>query len=162
MTNDLTTELSFLLAGKKTVLLGIGQPEHGDDGVGPFLAARIGIHRNLIALICEELPENHTAAVTELEPDVVLLLDAVDFKGQPGQVVLLRADQLGPVHGTAHHASLQPLMFYLAAETGAQVRLLGVQPAATMAGTGLSQNVQETVEMLQALLSRVTTDEEKP
>ncbi len=162
MITDLATELSGLLTGKKTVVLGIGQPDHGDDGVGPLLAEKIGDRANLVSLVCDELPENHTAAVIEQKPQVVLLLDAVDFNGRPGQVVLLQAEDLGPVHCSAHHASLQPLMQYLAAATGAQIRLLGIQPEKTTAGTGLCASVQETVEMLQALLSRVTTDEEKP
>jgi hydrogenase 3 maturation protease len=151
---DLAQALDVLLLGKRTVLLGIGQPEHGDDAFGCLLAEQLGSQSRVTSIICEELPENFTGVVSGLKPQTILLLDAVDFKGQPGQAVLIRAEELVSVCCSSHHASLQPLMRYLSAETGAEVRLLGIQPRSVLPGTGLSREVLETLFALQTLLSK--------
>ena len=154
-------ELQRLLYKRQTVLLGIGRRNHGDDAAGPLLAEKIGKHKFITGLICEELTENYTDIVQALRPQTVLLSDAVDFKGQPGQVVLMKADDLNATTVSAHHASLQPLMRYLEMTTGGEVRLLGIQPAALVPGTGTSRSVNDTIEMLRSLLLKVGIDEEE-
>ncbi|HPI73208.1 MAG TPA: hydrogenase maturation protease [bacterium] len=160
MSGLLRQELQRLLAGKKTVVLGIGREGCGDDAVGPLLAQRLGRGDRVTALVAEELPENYTEPIRRLAPQTILLVDAVDFNGFAGQVVLLREEELTAVSCSAHHASLRPLMRYLSLTTGAQIRLLGVQPDACRPQTALSQPVSETLSVLHSLLSHGETEEE--
>lgn len=160
MSGSLRQELQGLLAGKKAVVLGIGREGCGDDAFGPLLAQRLGRRGWLTALVAEELPENYTEPIRRLAPQTILLVDAVDFNGPAGQMVLLREEELTAVCCSAHHASLRPLMHYLSLTTGAQVRLLGVQPDACKPETALSRPVSETLSMLHSLLSHGETEEE--
>ncbi|NLP09932.1 hydrogenase maturation protease [bacterium] len=160
MRAPLKQELHGLLNGKKAVLLGIGRTGCGDDAFGPLLAQRLGSRGRLTALVVEELPENYTEPIRRLAPQTILLADAVDFNGQAGQVVLLQEEELTAVSCSAHHASLRPLMRYLSLTTGAQVRLLGVQPDACRPQTTLSRPVSEALSVLHSLLSHGETEEE--
>lgn len=160
MNGPLRQELQGLLTGKKAVVLGIGREGYGDDAVGPVLAQRLGSRGRLTALVAEELPENYTEPIRRLTPQTILLIDAVDFNGLAGQVVLLREEELTASCCSAHHASLRPLMRYLSFTTGAQVRLLGVQPDACRPQTALSRPVSETLSVLHSLLSHGESEEE--
>jgi hydrogenase 3 maturation protease len=155
---DLTAELHALI-NPPTLLLGIGHRGYGDDAAGVWLAESIGDRGKFRSLVCEELPENYTDRIILLGAQTILLLDAVDFNGQPGQVVLMKAEELNDRVCSSHHASLRPLMRYLHIATGAEVRLLGIQPAVLAPETGLSERVQKTLGMLQSLLLDVGTDE---
>lgn len=144
-----------------TVLLGIGNPMRGDDGLGCAVAKavnerqRLGISRAdqpLKALICEEVPENFTADVKELAPGRIILVDAVDFAGQPGEVICVSAENLPTAGGSTHNPGLALLMHYLRAETGAEVVLIGMQPLNRQWRAPLSREVQESVNQLAALL----------
>jgi len=161
---DFAQRLCSVLAHKKIVLLGIGQVGQGDDAFGPLLAEAVGTRGDITSITCAELPENYTEEITRLSPEVVLLLDAVDFNGQAGELVLLKEEDYGSDYFSAHHASLQPFMRYLALVTGADVRLLGVQPASLAPETGLSRQVKETFTALQSLLGQgfSETDEDEP
>ncbi len=159
MSGLLRQELQGLLTGKKAVVLGIGREGCGDDAFGPLARGLISRGR-LTALVAEELPENHTETIRRMAPQTILLVDAVDFNGLAGQIVLLREEELTAVCCSAHHASLRPLMRYLSLSTGAQVRLLGVQPDACKPETALSRPVSETLSVLHSLLSHGETEEE--
>ena len=84
--------------------------------------------------------------------DAILLLDAVDFGGSPGEITILRAEELPARVGTTHNPSLGLLMRYLEAESGAQVLLLGIQPASIGFGKPISVPVLASVEALARML----------
>ena len=87
---------------KKTVILGVGNPERRDDGVGVYLASRLMGRVNARVLNCEEIPECFTDTVREVSPDTVMILDAVHMNKPPGTIAVFEeADILK----TAHHGS---------------------------------------------------------
>ncbi len=142
-----------LVSGNVTVLLGIGHPWRGDDGVGTALAQQLVDSKDFHVLVCEEVPENFTGPVRAFHPQTILLVDAVDAGAQPGDVLFLAADELNGIGVSAHHPSLRPLMSYLAQETGAQVVLLGIQPHPDAKAGPLSTEVAETLQVLKAVFS---------
>lgn len=144
-----------------TLLLGIGNPLCGDDGLGCELARAVNERQRLSgplavsplrALICEEVPENYTADVKQLAPRFIILVDAVDFGGQPGEIICVTADKLPAGSGSTHNPGLALLMQYLHTETGAEVVLIGMQPLNRQWHAPLSREVRESVNQLAALL----------
>ncbi len=153
--------LSHHLRHGRVVLLGIGNPDRGDDGLGPVLARRLSDHPHLHSIVCDEMPENYTGEVKLLKPTCVVLIDAVDFHGDPGEGIVLRAQDLRDDRFSSHKPSLAVLMNYLQQETSADVILFGIQPAQRGFREGLSPEVEAGVFRMLALFERITLSIEK-
>ncbi len=157
----LSQELRDLIGDKKTVLLGIGNPDRGDDGLGPALIDRLQGLSGVTCIKCDDMPENYTDVIREAQPEMILMIDAVDFGGQSGEVILIQSNALPQRDRfTTHHASLTVVMNYLQHATGAQVWLLGVQPQSTQEGGGLSPEIEQVLDQLAFVFRNIADEEE--
>jgi hydrogenase maturation protease len=85
----------------------------------------------------------------------VLIVDAVDFGGFPGEFRLLDATTMDNLALSTHAGSLSVLSDYLSARTGAGVKVLAIQPEMIDMREGLSQAVERSVLELAAMLSQL-------
>ena len=147
----------------RVVVVGIGNPGRGDDGAGPRVARLLARHlppapppegggdRIVAAIAAETTPEAEAGRIAELRPDVVLLVDAVDFGAPPGSACLFDEEDLAARTGwSSHRPPLLLLMEYLAGRTGARVILLGIQPA----DVGWSARMTEPVRAAASAVAR--------
>ena len=137
-----------------TVVLGLGNVIHSDDGAGVHAVQRLKEEPDVpqdIALI-----EGGTLGLEVLpylwDAVRILVLDAVDL-GQPaGTVVCLTGDEIRSLRrsGSVHLVGLADLLgaLQLVANPPQEIVLLGVQPASTEWGTELSQEVQVAIPQL--------------
>ncbi len=128
------------------LLLGIGNPRHGDDALGPVFA-RAFRHPDWQCLNVSILPENYTSVVRRLRPGLLVFLDAADMGLPPGT---LRRLAPGEIHGRdfgTHAPSIGQLAAYLS-DCAGRIVILGVQPASTTPGTRLSAPVRATLRQL--------------
>lgn len=132
------------------MLLGIGNPLHGDDGVGNYVASRFRA-RGWNAIDCGTMPENFTAVVRRHHPEILVLVDATDLGLPPGEFRVVGSDRIEDVSLGTHNLPLSLLIGYLA-ESAGRVLFVGVQPAHLGEGEGLSQPVIEGAEKLITLL----------
>lgn len=148
----------------RLVVVGVGNELRGDDGWGPAavraLAAQVGPEQQGQLFDCGDVPENYLGPVIAARPETIVILDAVDFGAPAGTVRLIEFDHAaGPAIST-HNAPLGLVAQVLAADSGAPVWLLGVQPAGTQFGAPLSESVRrsgaEVVEALTELLAQGT------
>ena len=147
MMNTLTNELGELIQGR-LCLLGFGNRMWSDDGAGSVLAEWMEGCPGLDSIDAGMTPENHLEKVVKRKPGTVLLLDAADFGGSPGETRLLRAEHLVLSGISTHAGSPQMLASYLEARTGAKVALLAIQPKNTGEGGELSPEVSATLKDL--------------
>lgn len=140
--------------GRRAVLLGIGNRWRGDDAAGPAVIDRVSARAEARCIDAGNAPERHLGEATAGAPDAIVLLDAVDFGGAPGEVAVFSPEQLPDRLGTTHDVPLRTLMHYLRTVSGAQVALVGIQPAVTAFGAGLSPEVSDAVEAVANLLIR--------
>jgi len=145
----------------RVAVLGVGNPLRGDDGLGPDLAQRLVNRPRLISIDCEEMPENYTGVVRDHRPTLVLIVDAVDFNGAPGDLVVLGQDDLQQERFSSHKPSLALLMQFLRDENQVTVILLGMQPAQRGFREGLSPAVETSVRHLSELFERFSLSIEK-
>jgi len=145
-------QLQEQLAGRVCVV-GIGNPLAGDDGAGSAVAQAL-LGRVAAGVIDAGIaPENHLEPIVRHEPETILLVDAVDFGGEPGGVRLLDPSTLAAGGLSTHATSLGMVHDYLRARCPARVLLLGIQPARLGVGEALSEAVASSVE---AVASRLT------
>lgn len=133
------------------LLLGIGNPRHGDDALGPVFA-RAFRHPGWRGLNAATAPENFTGLVRRLHPDLLVLLDAADLGEPPGTLRRLDPAAIAAGDFGTHAGSIGRLAAYLSGCAG-QIAILGIQPADTTPGRRLSPPVRATLKRLAADLA---------
>jgi len=140
---------------KKTVIVGMGNDMRGDDGFGPIVARRLQGRLRADVIDAGTAPENYLGRIAALEPETVLIVDAVDFDGQPGDIVLLEPNELVTTSFSTHMPSLALLESYLSAEQDVCVLVLAAQPSTTEPGATLSDEMVRAIERTVRLLEKV-------
>ncbi|MFB6150961.1 MAG: hydrogenase maturation protease [Haloarculaceae archaeon] len=151
----------------RLAVVGLGSELRGDDAAGLALVRRLspadggaGSNRpapadgdRLLTVEGGVAPENYTGVVRRFDPDWVVLVDAVDFGGDPGTGKWVDPDDLGGESFSSHKSTPAMLTTFLARETGAEVALFGVQPASVGLGEDLSPAVASRLDDLAAALA---------
>ena len=132
----------------RVCILGFGNRMWRDDGVGSCIAEALQDCPNLDAVDGGFVPENYLEVVASKKPDTILMIDAADFGGEPGETRLLQPGDVVLAGISTHAGSPQMLARYLEARTGAQVALLAIQPKDTSEGHELSPEVSATMNKL--------------
>ncbi len=157
MTPELEGALSRFLTGRVCVL-GIGNRMWRDDGVGSVTAEALQNRPELCAVDGGMVPENYLEQVIGHHPDTVLILDAADFDGRPGEMRLLEPREIVSGGLSTHAGSPAMLAQYLNARAGIRVGLLAIQSGDIDDGVELSPQVAATmrdlVETLPAIVAR--------
>ncbi|ASI98150.1 hydrogenase 3 maturation endopeptidase HyCI [Thermococcus celer] len=151
-------ELPELLKNaERVVVCGIGNDVRGDDAFGVLVAERLKElvkNPNVLVLNCGEVPESYTGKIAAFEPDLVVFVDAVDFGGEGGEIIV--TDPEGTVGDavSTHSLPLRVLVGYLKLRTGARFVLIGCQPAVM----GLFQEPSERIVKRAEALARAMAD----
>jgi len=147
------------------LVLGVGNSLNGDDGIGPYVAARIaaacptggegaggerGPH-TVIALDCGTTPENYTAVVRRENPDVLVIVDAASMELAPGEIRVIPPERIGLLTLSTHSIPLSLFITYIEGLASA-VKLVGVQPVQMLLGQPLSDAVRDAGETLAGLI----------
>jgi hydrogenase 3 maturation protease len=148
-------QLRERLQGKKTVILGIGNPMRGDDGLGPALIERLQGKTNASLIDGGEVPENYLGPIEAAQPEVVLIVDAADLQASAGDAALIKMDQLSQTGISTHNASLGLFAKVVQTLTGAEILVLAVQPMYNSFGTPLSGPVIRTLDWLEQALEAI-------
>ncbi len=140
----------------KVAILGFGNRLWRDDGAGSVLAERLkALHPEAPVFDGGMVPENFLEKVAAAEPDSILLVDAADFGGEPGQCRALAGEDLAFTGLSTHAGSPQMLAAYLEARTGAEVKMLAIQPGDVGEGGVFSPEVEAAVCCLLEELEQV-------
>jgi hydrogenase 3 maturation protease len=143
----LRTALQALLHAR-VCLFGVGNRARGDDGAGSVLAERLRDTPGLCAIDAGTTPENFLEPAVRTRPGVIVIADAADLGGEPGDWRILDPVQLSTAGLSTHALSLNMAAEYFALRTPARVVVLGIQPATIAAVTGLSDPVSRTVQRM--------------
>jgi hydrogenase 3 maturation protease len=150
---DLREQLQDFFHGR-VCLMGLGNPDHGDDAVGVRLAEKLAAAGVPGVVVAGTTPERFLLRVADDGCDHLVFLDAVDFGGAPGAVVLLDEPAMAarfPQIST-HKLSLGLLAKWATANGAGRAWVLGVQPASLRPAAALTPPVQATLDLLHELL----------
>ena len=129
----------------KIVIITLGNDLRGDDTAGVLFGSIIKGNTPFDVFEGFDAPENITRLVIESRPDIILIADAMDFGGNPGDVKLASSDDLGS-DSISTHGTLGLFVNYLQKETGAVIYILGFQPKSLELGTEISPEVSHSVK----------------
>ena len=144
--------LKNILKGK-VIIFCIGNIERGDDGLGPYLAWIIKDNVPYEVIDAGTAPENWTGVITRLKPDTIVIVDAIYFEGEPGEMRIFSGDDLRSGKISTHDVSPKLLIEYLKESTGADIYILGIKPQSNKFNQGLSLCVEKTLNQLAGVLS---------
>jgi len=149
--------LKNILKGK-VVILCIGNSERGDDGLGPYFAGAIKGGVSYEVIDAGTAPENWTGVVTGLKPDTIVMVDAVYFEGEPGEIKIFSGEDLRSGKISTHDVSPKLLIEYLKESTKADIYVLGIKPQSNKLGEGLSPCVKLALNNLSKTLLMLHSD----
>ena len=129
------------------VIVVLGNDLRGDDGAGILFGNLVKEHTSLTVINGGDAPENITGLVVKKYPDTILIVDAMDFGGKPGDVKLVSGERLEK-DVVSTHGSLKLFVEYLEKMTGARVQILGFQPKSFELGKEISPEVYESVRKI--------------
>ena len=157
MRTDLSSFLSELQQAdaKRVCVIGIGNQLRGDDGAGPHVIDRRDRDAAGIWIDGGTAPENFLEPIVQANVELVLIVDAVDFGGFPGEWRLLEVDELEVFVISSHCGSLGMFRDYLEARAGVVVKVVGIQPGRLRVGTRLSDPVAKSTSDLAGRLSQL-------
>ena len=103
---NMLNHLKLHLVGK-VVILGIGNTLRSDDGVGSILASRIKDKVPYLVYDAGPTPENYLGKIIKDKPDNIVIVDAVDFGGKPGEFRIVEGEDIKTVNlFSTHNASI--------------------------------------------------------
>ncbi len=149
--SEVAGRIPGLLRGRRAVLVGVGNPLRGDDGVGSLLARRLVARGAGRVLDAETVPENFLGTLLEDPADLILLVDAVEQGARPGTCCMGPARILGERCSSTHAPSLL-LMARMLEARRKEVWLLGIQPGSTEIAAPLSEPVRAAASALEEAL----------
>ena len=127
---------------EKIVIVTLGNELRGDDSAGLFFGYLLKQHTSLKVLEGGDAPENITGLIVKSCPDTIIIADAMDFGGKPGEMKLVSSEEIEPA-GISTHASLKLFIKYLKSMIGSSVLILGIQPKCIELGKEISPEVAE-------------------
>ena len=138
----------------RLILVGIGNRLRGDDAFGPILVDRLRGRISSPLFDAAETPENYIGRIASLEPERILILDAVRWGASPGCIGFFPTDAI-PFGGVSTHAvSLRLFAELTASRAECPVALLGAEPKGTAMGDPLSPEVGTSIDRLAQYLVR--------
>lgn len=147
-------------AFKRLVVLGIGNELRGDDIAGVLVVKKLKKVlkdlKNVLIVNCGTTPENFLSKVKAFSPSHVLVIDAIDFKGEPGSVTLYEAEKEMIESISTHRLPVSLAKAYLE-KSGLEIKffLIGIQPQNILLGARISHEVKEAVEMIIKILEKI-------
>lgn len=135
----------------KTIILCIGNPEGGDDAIGPYIAQHLKPSNKLLVINAETTPENYTSIIRKNQPAQVIVIDAIDMNIAPGEIRVVPEHMIGVMHISTHSTPLSVLINYIKTIVK-DVKLIGVQPKIFQGS--MTQEVKKSGDYLISLLHK--------
>lgn len=167
---------------KKIVICGVGNDIRGDDAIGPYIVDNLakkleedGIteleiedrkllmsskntgEQEFYLINCGERPENFISSIAKIEPDSLIIIDAANFSGDPGDLVIEDPKKIDDMALTTHRIPL-PIMLKLVNEkcdVNISSVLIGVQPKSNVLGSNMTQKVKDVSDSLVFLMYKL-------
>jgi len=127
---------------KRKLFVGIGNVLKNDDGIGVYISNQINETSEIQKLTVEVSIENYIGKINSLKPDILILVDCVDFGKQAGYCELLPVEKIKDFTINTHNISLKRVseLFEM------PVMVLGIQPKKVDFGDVFTDNVLKTAE----------------
>jgi len=158
---ELLNQLREIVAQKHWLILGIGNPLLGDDGIGSLLAkeleAELGREKVRDGGVA---PENFLSWVEKSHPDVLIIIDSMEFNKSPGSIGIFSLKELSSGNISTHSLPLSLLWEYLYQSGVKEGYIIGIQPSKLYPEGVLSPQVERAKQILKQVLVELVKERE--
>lgn len=124
----------------RIALVSMGSPLKKDDDIANLVLGKLKEREGLLKVRAETAPENFIKPIREFKPEVIVFLDAVDFKGEVGQVRLFSLRDMADIMvNTTHNIPVGIIGQFF---PGVRIMVIGIQPKELDYGTELSRELE--------------------
>ncbi|MEN6635922.1 MAG: hydrogenase maturation protease [Clostridiaceae bacterium] len=162
--NELETYFSAAFADHKRIcILGVGTELCHDDAAGLYLvdqlSSRLGVpigeaSGRILLVNGGPAPENFSGLIREFHPDLLVVVDAAFLELPAGSIQLLPEERAAGLSFSTHMLPLPMLLSYLKLACSCETCLVGIQPATTEQGIGMSARAMEGAELLASIFEQ--------
>jgi hydrogenase 3 maturation protease len=127
-------------SGKRILFVGVGNVLRSDDGIGVYIVKRIAPIESVTTLPVEVSLENYISVINRISPEVLVVIDCIDFKKRPGYFDLLPVKDITEKVINSHHITFSRISEFFKMP----VFVLGIQPGSLKVGETLTASVKES------------------
>jgi len=136
----------------KVMIMGMGNTMRSDDGAGVKLVELLKDKTDMLCIDAGTAPENYLGKIIKEKPDNLLIVDAAEFDGMPGEYRVFKKNEIAGIGFSTHDMSPELFIEYLENESGCGIYMLGIQPEKTAVGIGLTEIVEDSVKSLAEMI----------
>ncbi|MGC9342062.1 MAG: hydrogenase maturation protease [Bacteroidales bacterium] len=129
----------------RVLIIGVGSLFRRDDYAGIYICEKLKKNHEIDSLIVENSIENYIGKINKLNPEIILIIDAVNFHREPGYFELTSVFSIFDNTAGTHSLSLKKLAGLIKTD---EIYVLGIQPGDISFGTGLSQPVLKSAKRI--------------
>jgi len=126
----LSTRISNLLQkikNKKTLFIGLGNEKRGDDGIAIYLTKKLkDCKKKINFLLAYTTPENYLQKIIDINPEIIVFMDAVHDEKPEGEISLLKKDEISTAAISTHTTSINLIIQFLEKSCGADIYVIAV------------------------------------
>lgn len=135
-----------------TVIFGIGNVLKGDDGVGPYIIAETRNlkpeTRNIQLIDGGTVPENYIQKIIDSRPDKIIIIDAIDFGGKPGDIKWFTEINSANISISTHNLPPEVFIDFIKQQTNAEIKIIAIQPKELKLNAPMSEEVKNSADYL--------------
>ncbi|MHA1266357.1 MAG: hydrogenase maturation protease [Candidatus Helarchaeota archaeon] len=145
--------VKYMDGNSRIALIGIGNEDRHDDFVGSYILRKLMAkkfqRKNIYLIDAGTGPTNYIAELAEWNPELVIMIDAVDAQEPPGTLLLVEKDALHSQSVDSHsNAKVLLLDFLLGINPSLKTVIIGIQVKDISLTRQLSPEIIETAEWL--------------
>lgn len=123
-----------------------------DDGIGLYISENLNDLKDINLINAENVPENYVSRILKLKPQVLIVIDAMDFSSNPGDIKLFKESEIINYSSSTHSISLKMIIDYVKEELNFDFYLIGIQPKNIGLGNNFSREVLKSADKLISLI----------
>lgn len=135
---------------QKILFVGVGNVIRQDDGVGIYICNRIERSNHIQTLVVGQSIENYIGKIQQINPDIIVIIDCVDFDKSSGEAVVTPLENILDYTSNTHNVSLTTFTQFL----DRPIEILGIQPQKIGFGECMSTIIQHTADEILGIINR--------
>lgn len=135
---------------KKIVFAGIGNVLRSDDGAGVYIVKHLIENERISKLLAEVSLENYVSRINRMHADILVIVDCIDFKQEPGYCALLLPEETYETTVNTHNLTLKKIADFFTMP----VYILGIQPLNLRIGEEMSAPVKKAADEIIQVVNR--------
>ncbi len=146
--------------GERTLIVGVGNPLMGDEGIGPCavsILSRLPMPENVDIVDCGS---DLLSIISYIDkPKKIIVIDAIRAGGEPGRIYRFHFDELESIEtntGSAHQLqvveALRLLKKACSCLSRCEITVIGIEPKVMKLSADLSKEVRDSIADLTRLV----------